>query len=182
MSGWWKRHKQDDRPVDIAATAAEDAWQVFVGVQRALGDGAADLSGDPFLVGVLASHAAILSTLLAGGPGDLAVTEAAMTGVLGRAFGMDTAAAVDFLMQFKSRPEYIQGVQASTLMLAARFGRRDLQDDPQIVAARARLQAMPEAVRQGQGGEVHDQLAALICLQLVIEPMQARYGTAPATP
>lgn len=181
MFGWFKKKAQqvEQARTDVAAAAADDAQQGFMRVQGALGGLHPDMPRDPFLVGVLSSHAAILSTIVAGGRCPLHVTEAAMVGALKLAFGsvgVDHAKAIALLMEFKNHPEYTKGTQVSTLVLAARFGRKDLQGDPLLVDARTRVRAMPKAFRESFGSSEEEQVAEVLSQELLVKPTKARYG------
>lgn len=181
MFGWFKKRDQQLQQArsDVAAAAAEDAHLAFLGVQGAVGGVHADMPRDPFLLGVLSNHAAIMSVIAAGGPCPLDVTEKAMVRALELAFsaqGVDRVRAIGLLLEFKNHPEYIKGVAVSKLVLAARFGRKDLQGDPLLVAARNRVNSMPKAFRESFGSTESEQVAEVLNQDLLVKPTAARYG------
>jgi hypothetical protein len=181
MFGWFKKKAQEVEQArsDVAAAAADDAQQGFMRVQGALGGLHPDMSRDPFVVGGLSSHAAILSTIVAGGRCPLHVTEAAMVRSLELVFGsvgVDRTRAISLLMEYKNHPEYTKGTQVSALVLAARFGRKDLQGDPLLVDARTRVRAMPKAFRESFGSSEDEQVSEVLSQDLLVKPMKAKYG------
>lgn len=181
MFGWLRRSAQQvqEARAQVAAQAATDAQQMFMRLQGALGGLSPDMPEDPFLVGAVATHAAILTKVLSNGQAPLAVAEAAMVQAMQLAFGtvgVDRIRALGLLHQYKNHPDYTKASQVITLVLAARFARKDLLGDPIILNARERVRAMPQAFRQAFGSTEEEQVAEQLCQELFVRPMKAKYG------
>jgi hypothetical protein len=90
--------------------------------------------------------------------------------------GVGRAEAVGLLLEFKNHPEYTKGAQVSTLILAARYGRKDLQGDPLLMEAKARVRSMPKGLREAFGSEEDEQVAEVLFQDLLVGPIKDRYG------
>ncbi len=181
MFGWLKKQAQKTHEArrEVAAEAASDAQRMMVKVEGALGGLHASMPEDPFVVGALATHAAILSKVISNGQCPLSVVEAAMVQAMQLTFGsqgVDRNKALGLLFQFKNHPEYTKGGQVATLILAARFGRRDLQGDPLLVSARQRIRSMPQAFREVFGDTEEEQISEQLNQELLVAPLKSKYG------
>jgi len=181
MFGWLKRGAQKGQagPRDVAEEAARDTYRLVAKLEDALGGMHSAMTEDPFVIGTLAAHAAIVATVTSDGPCPLPVVETAMVRAIEYAFGaagVGGARALELLLQHKSRPEYARGSQIATLILAARFARDDLQDDPLLVRARERVLSMPDALRPSFGSTEAEQVSAQLFHDLFVSPLKAKYG------
>ena len=181
MFSWFKRHarKTQEARGEVAMEAALDAGRMIAKLEGALGGLNTAMSEDPFIVGALAAHAAILSKVISNGQCPISVTEAAMVQALQVSFGtqgVDRTKALGLLFQLKNHPEYTQGSQVTTLILAARFGRRDLQGDPLLVNARERIRSMPRAFREAFGSTEEEQISEQLSQELLIAPLKTKHG------
>ena len=181
MFGWLKKKAQDvaQARADVAAEAADDAHRMFSTVQGALGGMHPSMREDPFIVGALAMHAAVLAKVISNGQCPIAVLEGAMVRAMEITFaslGVDRNAALGLLFQFKNHPNYTKGTQVVTLIQAARFGHKDLQGDPLLVEARQRVRSMPKAFREAFGNSEEEQISSLLTQDLLVAPLKQRYG------
>lgn len=84
--------------------------------------------------------------------------------------------ALGALFQFKNHPEYTRASQAVTLILAAKYGRRDLASDPLLLETRKKLKSMPPAFREAFGPNEAEQTASLLTQDLLVTPLKTTYG------
>ena len=181
MFGWLKRKTQEvaQARADVAAEAAADACRMFSTVQGALGGMHPSMREDPFIVGALAMHAAVVAKVVSNGQCPIAVLEAAMVRAVEITFAsleVDRNAALGLLFRFKNHPDYTKGSQVVTLIQAARFGRKDLQRDPLLVEARQRVRSMPKAFREAFGNTEEEQVSSVLTQDLLVAPLKQKYG------
>lgn len=181
MFGWLKKQmgQVQDARAEVAGEAAMDALRMKTGLDAAIGGLSAAAAKDPFVVGVVGTHAAILTKVITAGKCPQAVTEDAMIQALVLAFGsqaVDRTKAIGLLFEFKNHPDFRQGSQVATLVLAAKYGRKDLQFDPLVVSARQSVRDMPAAFRNVLGDTEDEQVAAQLSQDLLVKPLLNKYG------
>jgi hypothetical protein len=181
MFGWFKMQAAQVQQArrEVALEAAEDTQKFMLQVAAALGGMPKEMLADPFVVGAIASHAAILSKVVSNGQCPQAVTEAAMVTAVQLSFSgisVTREATLGALFQFKNHPEYIKATQVITLVLAARFGRKDLVNDPLLLEAKRKIEAMPKAFRESFGASLEEQVAHELSRALFIQPLREKYG------
>jgi hypothetical protein len=178
MFEWLRRQSQKvhQARMEVASEAAFDTQRLMASVEGALGGIPPQMAEDPFVIGVLSSHAAIASKIISNGQAPLAVCEAAMIQAVQAVFGLERTKAIDLLFRFKNHAEHTKGAQVATLLLAARYGRRDLQGDPLIVEARERLRLMPAAFRSSFGATEDAQASVMLCQDLLVKPLKEKYA------
>lgn len=181
MFGWFKKQAAQVHQArrEVALEAAQDTQKFMLQVSAALGGMPKEMLADPFIVGAIASHAAILSKVISNGQCPQAVTEAAMVTAVQLSFaGMSVTreAALGALFEFKNHPEYTKATQVVTLVLAARFGRKDLVNDPLLLEAKRKIEAMPKPFRESFGASLEEQVAHELSHALFIQPLLQKYG------
>lgn len=181
MFGWFKKQAAQVQQArhDVALEAAEDTHKFMQQVSAALGGMPREMLADPFVVGAIAHHAAIISKVASNGQCAQTVTEAAMISAVQLSFegaSVTREAALGALFQLKNHPEYTKGSQVVTLILAARFGRKDLVNDPLLLEAKRKIEAMPTAFRESFGASLEEQVAYELSHTLFIQPLREKYG------
>ena len=181
MFGWLRKQAAQVHQArqDVALEAANDTHQFMLRVSAALGAMPREMLADPFIIGAIASHAAILSKVITGGQSPEAVTENAMVSAVQLSFSGSSVSkedALGALYQFKNHPEYTKATQVVTLILAARFGRRDLASDPLLLEARRKVKSMPAAFRESFGSTEEEQTATQLSQELFTKPLREKYG------
>jgi hypothetical protein len=183
MFGWFKKHAAQVQQArqDVALASAEDTQKFMLQLSAAVGDMPKKMLTDPFVIGAIASHAAILSKVVSNGQCPQAVTEAAMVTAVQLSFAGASVTredAIGALYQFKNHPDYTKASQVITLVLGARFGRKDLVNDPLILETRRKVEDLPLQLRESFGATVEEQVAHELSRTLFIQPLREKYGTA----
>lgn len=181
MFGWFKRKAAEVQQArgEVVSLAAEEAARFMLAVQAALGGFPRRMLDDPFIIGAIAMYAAISLKVMTNGQTANALIESAMIEAVERTFlgkGVAHHDAIDALMRFKNNPEYARAVQVVSLILGARYERKDLIHDPLIVEARANVASMPQMFRKEFGATEAEQVAYELTRRHFIEPLKARYG------
>lgn len=181
MFGWLKRNSAEVHQArgELVAMAAEEAARFMLGVQGALGSLPRRMLDDPFVIGAAAMYAAIALKVMTNGQAATTLVEAAMIEAIERTFvsnGVARHEAMGSLIRFKNHPEYAKGVQVASLILGARYERKDMVHDSLIVEARASVLSMPQAFRNELGATEAEQVAYELTHRHFIEPLKARYG------
>jgi len=159
--------------------AAGEAAKFMMEVQGALGGIPRRMVDDPFVIGAIAMYAAISLKVITNGQVANTQIESAMIKAIERTFvGKDVAQhdAIGALMRFKNNPEYARAVQVVSLILGARYERKDLISDPLVVEARENVASMPQMFRNVFGATEAEQVAHELTKRHFIEPLQAKYG------
>ena len=181
MFGWLREKAAQVHQAhqDVALEAANETQKFMLKVPAALGAMPKEMLTDPFIVGAIASHAAILSKVITNGQCPQAVTENAMVTAVQLAFAGSAVSrpdALGALYEFKNHPDYTKATQVITLVLAARFGHRDLVSDPLLVDARKKVKSMPSAFRESFGNTEEEQVATQLTQDLFLKPLRERYA------
>ena len=181
MFGWLKRKADEVRTArgEVVAQAADESAKFMLGLQAVLGGLPRRMLDDPFIIGATAMYAAITNKVMTNGQAPNVLVEAAMTKAIERTFeGRAVARHVvnGALMRFKNDPEYAKAVQVITLILAARYERKDMVNDPLITEAKASVKSMPQAFRKEFGATEPEQVAHELTRRLFIAPMKEKYG------
>lgn len=181
MFSWLKRKTAEVQQArqEVVTLAADETAKFMLAVQAALGDLPRRMSDDPFVIGAIAMYAAISIKVITKGQATNALIESAMIASIERTFlgkGVAHHDAIGALMQFKNNPEYARAVQVVSLILGARYERKDLVHDPLIVEARTYVTAMPQAFRKEFGATEAEQVAYELTRRHFVEPLKAKYG------
>lgn len=164
---------------EVALEAANQTSTFMLKVPAALGAMPREMLSDPFVVGAIASHAAIVSKVMTNGQCPTSVIESAMITAVQLVFsgaGVTKEESLSALYQFKNHPDYAKATQVVDLVLGARFGRRDLVTDPLVVEARGRVRSMPRAFRESFGSTEEEQIATQLSHDLFVKPLREKYG------
>jgi len=181
MFGWLKRRTDEVRSArhDLVTYAADESAKFMLVLQAALGGFPRKLFDHPFVIGGAAMYAAITLQVASDGRASNVMVESAMTGAVEKSFsgkGVARHEAIGALMQFKNDPDYAKAVQVVTLIVAAKYERKDLVNDPLISEARARVRSMPDMFRKQFGDTEPEQTAWELTSQLFVAPMKEKYG------
>lgn len=181
MFGWFKRKAQEHQQAraDIIGYCSDEAAGFAINLKSALGGFPRTMLDDPFIVGALAMYAAITAKVTTNGQATNVMLEAAMVQAIEKSFagqGVAHHEAKGALLQFKSHPEYAKGVQVVSLILAAKYERKEMVSDPILADAKARVVSMPKAFRNAFGETESEQVAYEVTKSQFIEPMKAKYG------
>ena len=181
MFGWLKRKADEVRTArgEIVAQAADESARFMLGLQAVLGGFLRRMLDDPFIIGATAMYAAITIKVMTNGQAPNVLLEAAMTEAVERTFlgkGVARHEVIGALMRFKNDPEYAKAVQVITLILAARYERKDMVNDPIITEAKTSVRSMPQAFRKEFGANEPEQVAYELTRRLFIVPMKEKYG------
>jgi len=181
MFSWFRKKTAEvaQNRSDVAQAAAEETQSFMMQIEGALGGFPRRMLGDPFIIGTVATHSAITCKVLTNGQCPLAITESAM--IMGVRFTFMASAvskeeALGALFQFKNHQEYTRASKAVTLILAAKYGKRDLAADPMLLETKKRLKGMPAPFRELFGANEAEQTASLLIQDLLVKPLKETYG------
>jgi hypothetical protein len=187
MFGWLKRKGEEVRTGrgEVVSQAANESAKFMLDLQAALGGFPRTMLDDPFIIGATAMYAAITIKVMTNGQAPNTMVEAAMTEAVERAFlgkGVARHDAIGALIRFKNDPEYAKAVQVVTLILAARYERKDMVHDPLISEAKASIASMPQVLQKQFGDTEAEQVAYELSRRLFIAPLKKKYGELWRTP
>jgi len=179
--GWLKRKASENRQVkdQVVAGVSDETARYMMGIKGALGGLPDAMLNDPFVIGIIAMHAAVTLKVATNDQASNVLVESTMIAAVQRTFAekrLERHEAIAVLIRFKNNPEYAKAIQVVTLILGALYGRQDLAHDPLIVEARARVTQMPRAFKEAFGTTEAEQVAYLLTGSQVIDPLKARYG------
>ena len=176
---------EDDSPgipsarPSVANEAADETARFMIRVRAATGGFPRRMFDDPFIVGAAATYAAVTAKVLSNGQATNVLIEAAMIEGVERSFlglGIARHEVIAALQRFKNHPEYAKAVQVVSLILGARYGLKDMANDPLLQEARADLERMPKAFRTSFGANEADQLAYQLTHRHFLTPVKEKYG------
>jgi hypothetical protein len=183
MFGWLRKSviQAQDARQEVAIEAASLTQSFMIQIPAAIGPMTKEMISDPFIVGAIASHAAITSKVISNGQCPQSVTENAMVTAVILSLsgtGVNKTDAIGALYQFKNHPEYTRASQAITLILGAKYGRKDLVFDPVVVAARKYIQSLPKALQTTFGDTEAEQVAYKLTQELLVEVIKIKHPPA----
>ena len=181
MLSWFRKKTAEvtQARADVAQAVAEETQSFMIQIEGALGGMPRRMLEDAFVIGAIAAHSAITSKVFTNGQCPLSVVERAMVIGVQRTFmaaAVTREEALGALFQFKNHPEYTRASQAVTLILAAKYSRRDLATDPLLLDAKKKLKGMPAAFRESFGPNEAEQAASLLTQDLLLKPLKEKYG------
>ena len=176
---------EDDSPgspsagPNVAHEAARDTQRFMTQASAALGAMPKTMLNDPFVVGSIASHTAIVLQHLTNGQCPPATAnEATITAVQltfpGTSVSKEEAERA--LQGHRGHKDYQKATQAVTLILGVRFGRSDGAGTLAVREMQSRLQAMPRAFRDAFGSTEQEQVATLLSQEHFVKPLKEKYG------
>ncbi len=181
MFGWFKKKVADVAQArkDLVYVAASESAKFMMNVRATTGGFPRRMLDDPFIVGAAAMYAAVTAKVLSGGQVPNVLIEAAMIQALELAFvgtGVERWEIIGALQRFKNHPDYSKAVQVVSLILGARYGRKDLANDPLLLEAQADLRSMPKAFRDSFGQTEAEQIAYQLSHRHFLTPLKEKYG------
>lgn len=164
---------------NIAGEAARDTQRFMIQASAALGAMPKAMLHDPFVVGSIASHtASVLQHLTNGQCPPAIVNEATISGFQLAFIGTPVSKeeAERALQEHRNHKDYRKATEVVTLILGARFDRKDVQGTAAVQEMRSRVRAMPRAFREALGSTELEQVATLLAQEHFVKPLKEKYG------
>jgi hypothetical protein len=178
----WFRKRQEASVQDLhqlAATAAMQTQDFVVQVEASLRGLPLTLLDDPFFIGLITMHAAIAVRKMTNGQAAMHAVERTMIKSIEIVFGRYSCTSQDAirkLLEFKNHPEYTKGVRAADLIQSANAGRTDIANEPEVLAARERVEGLPSPFKEVFGKTPSERLAYQLTVNLVLDPLKSKYA------
>ena len=163
----------------VAHEAAQDTQRFMTQVSAALGAMPRTMLSDPFVVGSIASHTAIVLQRLTNGQCPSTIANEATIAAVQLAFlgtSVSKEEAERALRDHRGHKDFQKATQAVKLILGARFGRSDDAGALAVREVQSRLRAMPRAFRDALGSTEQEQVATLLSQEHFVKPLKEKYG------
>ena len=139
------------------------------------------LAQDPFIVGYVVGAATIISQIETSGRADTELRgRACIAGIVAAFaplnFGLQEASAA--MLKIVGDPEAKRGSRAADLIIGVMLGMHDRDSEPEILAAKDAVSAMPESIKRALGGTPQSLLVSELQERLFFEPIEAKHRDA----
>ena len=174
MFGWGQ--KKDAAVVETVCTRLRPLFGIL---EHRLGCLPPFLTGDPYVIGYVVGAATIFAQIETSGK---ATTE--LKGLVSLSALQSVFASVGFTQQDASRAMHImaahpdgrKGARAADLIIGVGAGKTDMDNEPEIRAAKQAVSAMPESIRNMLGGSPQSLLMNELQEQLFFAPLEVKYA------
>jgi hypothetical protein len=149
-------------------------------LEHRLGRMPTELTQDPYVLGYVVGSAIIFALIETEGKASTELRGRVALAALQTAFAslnitMQQASAA--MHMAASNAEAKRGSRAADLIIGLAAGKTDLNNEPEILAARHAVATMPSSVKQMLGGNEQSLLVNELQEQLFFAPIEAMYGT-----
>jgi hypothetical protein len=173
---FWFGRKKDDAVVDAVCTKLRPLFGIL---EHRLGGLPPDMTSDPYVLGYVVGSATIFAQIETAGK---ASTE--LRGRVSLAALQTVFASLNFSIQQASaamqsvagNPEAKRGSNAADLIIGVACGKTDRNNEPEIIAARKAVSAMPHAIKSALGGDENRLLMSELQEQLFFVPLESKYS------
>lgn len=173
MFGWGK--KEDGVVVEAVCAKLRPLFGIL---EHRLGGFPPSLTSDPYVIGYVVGAATIFAQIETAGR---AATE--LKGLVSLSALQSVFATVGFSQQDASlamhamaaHPDGRRGARAADLIIGVGAGKTDMDNEPEIQAAKQAVASMPESIRTMLGGTSQSLLMHELQEQLFFAPLEAKY-------
>ena len=175
MFGFGKR--RDDAVVEVVCTMLRPLFGIL---EHRLGEIPRELPDDPYVVGYIVGSAVIFAQIETSGKASTELRgrvslAAIQTAFASLNFSMQQASAA--MQRIAGNSEAKRGSNSADLVITVATGRTDRDHEPEIVAAKKAVAAMPDDIRRMLGGNEQSLLMDELQETLFFVPIEAKYGS-----